>query len=100
MKAQNHVSDILREIPGIPKDWVTYGRLCSPRVLLLFYSQSATLTSGEVEKDGHTTPVKRLQHALEDQIYRILRKSRIITNVRYCNQICMRIGVAIYHHFT
>jgi len=27
-------------------------------------------------------PAKALQHATEDQIYRILRKARIITNTR------------------
>jgi len=27
-------------------------------------------------------PVKALQHAIEDQVYRILRKARIITNTR------------------
>lgn len=26
-------------------------------------------------------PIKRLEYSLEDQIYRILRKARIITNV-------------------
>ena len=28
-----------------------------------------------------TPPIKRLQHAIEDQVYRILRKSRVITNI-------------------
>jgi len=27
-------------------------------------------------------PLKALQHSIEDQIYRILRKARIITNIR------------------
>ncbi len=32
-----------------------------------------------------SAPIKKLQHAIEDQIYRILRKSRIITNIRYAS---------------
>ncbi|KAK7078533.1 hypothetical protein SK128_021547, partial [Halocaridina rubra] len=35
-KAQNYVADILRQVPGISKDWVSYGRLCAPRVLFVF----------------------------------------------------------------
>ena len=30
-----------------------------------------------------SSPLKKLQHAMEDQIYRVLRKSRIITNIRF-----------------
>jgi len=32
--------------------------------------------------DKKMPPAKALQHAVEDQIYRILRKARIITNTR------------------
>jgi hypothetical protein len=33
--------------------------------------------------DGKYPSIKKLEHALEDQIYHILRKSRVITNIRY-----------------
>jgi len=32
---------------------------------------------------GKHPSIKKLEHALEDQIYHILRKSRVITNIRY-----------------
>lgn len=32
--------------------------------------------------------IKKFEHALEDQIYRILRKSRVITNYRYIKTDC------------
>jgi hypothetical protein len=32
---------------------------------------------------GKYPSIKKLEHALEDQIYHILRKSRVITNIRY-----------------
>ncbi|KAL0280635.1 UNVERIFIED_CONTAM: hypothetical protein PYX00_001865 [Menopon gallinae] len=46
------------------------GRPCSPRMLFRFDSSS------KVIKD-----LKKLEHALEDQIYHILRKCRIISNI-------------------
>ncbi|XP_063853668.1 LOW QUALITY PROTEIN: nonsense-mediated mRNA decay factor SMG8-like [Scylla paramamosain] len=38
-KAHNHISEILRSVPGINKDWTLFGRLCAPRVLFLFSSR-------------------------------------------------------------
>jgi hypothetical protein len=32
---------------------------------------------------GKYPSIKKLEHGLEDQIYHILRKSRVITNIRY-----------------
>ncbi|KAI0238335.1 Protein SMG8 [Lamellibrachia satsuma] len=106
-KLQQHVTDLLQGLP-ISKDWALAGRPCSPRVLFVF--TSSTLASnpdcgggggaagnegtgcgginGGSKQDIPTTPrnqkvssMKRLQHAIEDQIYRILRKARVITNI-------------------
>ena len=71
-KFQSGVSEILKTVPGLPKDWLTLGRLCSPRVLFYF----------EKKPPSHSENLKSLQHLMEDQIYRLLRKCRIITNVR------------------
>jgi len=73
LKIQSGVTDVLKTVPGLPKDWLTLGRLCSPRVLVYFEQIPPAL-------DGN---LKSLQHLMEDQIYRLLRKCRIITNVRY-----------------
>ncbi|ELU16071.1 hypothetical protein CAPTEDRAFT_223495 [Capitella teleta] len=82
-KLLSHLGEVLRSL-HLPKDWVNAGRLCAPRVLFLFQStllvddKPAVVSKGRGQK---TSPVKRLQHAVEDQIYRILRKARIITNI-------------------
>lgn len=56
------------------QDWLTLGRLCSPRVLFYFEQRPPDTEVGNL---------KSLQHLMEDQIYRLLRKCRIITNIRY-----------------
>ncbi|XP_070560793.1 nonsense-mediated mRNA decay factor SMG8-like [Ptychodera flava] len=86
-KVQNSISEQLKDLP-IPKEWQSNGRMCTPR--LLFVCQQSHLTAGEREDDHEQTkgkpiyqkkpPLKRLLHSLEDQIYRILRKSRVLTN--------------------
>jgi len=87
-KIQPAVGEVLKSIPGIPKDWVNHGRPCSPRVLFLFLSCPTALRGSRGSRDERRDakphkhpPIKRLEYSLEDQIYRILRKARIITNV-------------------
>ncbi|KAK7791770.1 hypothetical protein R5R35_012316 [Gryllus longicercus] len=100
LKALPAIGDILRAIPGISKEWVSNGRPCSPRVLFVFNScpaifredlkksncdKSSAVTSASSNSSGSShqnkaPTIKRLEHALEDQIYHILRKSRVITN--------------------
>nr|CAG4646892.1 EOG090X02WG [Megafenestra aurita]SVE92282.1 EOG090X02WG [Megafenestra aurita] len=70
-KLQSSISEVLKTVPGLPKDWLTLGRLCSPRVLFYFEQRPPI-----VEEN-----LKPLQHLMEDQIYRLLRKCRVITNV-------------------
>jgi len=87
-KIQPAVADVLKSVPGIPKDWINHGRPCSPRVLFLFLSCPTALRGTRGSRDERRDakphkhpPIKRLEYSLEDQIYRILRKARIITNV-------------------
>ncbi|XP_069946047.1 nonsense-mediated mRNA decay factor SMG8 isoform X3 [Cherax quadricarinatus] len=94
-KAQNCLAEVLRQVPGISKDWVSFGRLCSPRVLFIFSSRllPIQITSHDNASVQRTTvnrtsrnstvpsPLRNLELALEDQIYRLLRKSRVITNI-------------------
>nr|SVE71569.1 EOG090X02WG [Daphnia similis]SVE72202.1 EOG090X02WG [Daphnia similis] len=70
-KLQGSVAEVLKTVPGLPKDWLTLGRLCSPRVLFYFEQRPPVLDEN----------LKSLQHLMEDQIYRLLRKCRVITNV-------------------
>ncbi|XP_052717339.1 nonsense-mediated mRNA decay factor SMG8-like isoform X1 [Crassostrea angulata] len=85
LKLQHSVSDQLHGLP-ISKDWSYNGRPCSPRVLFVFESNPLDISVEDSElglksRSPKGSPIKRLQHAMEDQIYRILRKSRVITNI-------------------
>ncbi|XP_050413442.1 nonsense-mediated mRNA decay factor SMG8, partial [Patella vulgata] len=86
LKLQGCLTEELSDYP-ISKDWYTSARLCSPRVLFVF--QTATFELNYEDSDlsynksraQKSPPIKKLQLKLEDQIYRILRKSRVITNI-------------------
>ncbi|KAM3966969.1 LOW QUALITY PROTEIN: nonsense-mediated mRNA decay factor SMG8 [Aphomia sociella] len=59
---------------GLGGVWETHGRSCCPRLLFHFRRAPTPLR-------GAPAALKRLEHAVEDQLYFILRKARIITNV-------------------
>ncbi|XP_041359908.1 protein smg8-like isoform X2 [Gigantopelta aegis] len=86
-KLQPFMTDALHGLP-IPKDWLEGARPCSPRVLFIFGTPTVDVGYDDGESLGlsrsrsqRTPPIKKLQHNIEDQIYRIFRKSRIITNI-------------------
>ncbi|XP_064460631.1 nonsense-mediated mRNA decay factor SMG8-like [Ornithodoros turicata] len=85
-KCLSSVVDALKPLP-ISTDWVQNGRPCSPRVLFVFLqcplegNESELLDVRPKGKASKLSPIKKLEHSLEDQIYRILRKSRVITNI-------------------
>ncbi|XP_033906041.3 nonsense-mediated mRNA decay factor SMG8-like [Acipenser ruthenus] len=79
----------------VSKEWKLNCRPCPPRLLFVFQlngalkvssggagmgTASAEAPGGNPEKPKKHSPRRRLQHALEDQIYRIFRKSRVLTN--------------------
>ncbi|XP_014207374.1 protein SMG8 [Copidosoma floridanum] len=75
-KTLPQLSDFLSTISGLPKDWLSNGRPCSPRVLFYFE------TCPPIFRDPDSgASIKKLEHALEDKIYQILRKNRIVTNI-------------------
>lgn len=85
-KVQGSIGDLISDIPGVPKDWIQYGRLCTPRVLFLFEKcpvsvkkRSALETSDSQGPSRKVPAIKKLEHAMEDQIYHVLRKNRIIS---------------------
>ncbi|XP_053563364.1 nonsense-mediated mRNA decay factor SMG8 [Bombina bombina] len=67
-------------------DWKLNARPCPPRLLFVFQLNGALKVEPRgqgqptAEKPKKHSPKRRLQHALEDQIYRIFRKSRVLTN--------------------
>jgi protein SMG8 len=88
-KLQPAVSSLLRSLGvSVSREWVSQGRPASPRLLCLFLSAPLALRGdrGAMDerkdaKPNRHPPIKRLEYSIEDQIYRILRKARIITNV-------------------
>ncbi|XP_029644947.1 protein SMG8 [Octopus sinensis] len=68
----------------ISKEWYLSARPCSPRVLFVFQTTLLDISTEDNDmkpRSQRNPPLKRLQHAMEDQIYRLLRKSRVITNI-------------------
>ncbi|XP_015251559.1 PREDICTED: protein SMG8 [Cyprinodon variegatus] len=72
---------------AVSKEWKLNSRPCPPRLLFVFQMNAALKVSGNGSESGGNpdkpkkhSPRRRLQHALEDQIYRIFRKSRVLTN--------------------
>lgn len=85
-KVQGPLSDLISNIPGVPKDWTQYGRLCTPRLLFLFEKCPVSIRRqymaemGDLQGAVRKIPsLKKLEHAMEDQIYHVLRKNRIIS---------------------
>ncbi|XP_072231214.1 nonsense-mediated mRNA decay factor SMG8 [Leuresthes tenuis] len=71
----------------VSKEWKLNCRPCPPRLLFVFQingtlkiSGNGSESGGNPDKPKKHSPRRRLQHALEDQIYRIFRKSRVLTN--------------------
>lgn len=76
-KISPQLSDVLSSIHSLPKDWISNIRPCSPRVL--FYFESCPSVFQDLDSAAN---IKKLEHSLEDQIYQMLRKNRIVTNIR------------------
>lgn len=77
-KISPQLSDVLSSIHGLPKDWISNVRPCPPRVLFYFETCPKVFQNSEISAN-----IKKLEHSLEDQIYHLLRKNRIVTNIRY-----------------
>ncbi|XP_071555169.1 nonsense-mediated mRNA decay factor SMG8 [Temnothorax nylanderi] len=75
-KLSPQLSDVLSSIHSLPKDWISNVRPCSPRVLFYFETCPAVFQDPNSEAN-----IKKLEHSLEDQIYHVLRKHRIVTNI-------------------
>ena len=88
LRTHNSICDALTDVPGLSRDWIKSGRPCSPR--LLFYFEGF---SGQESRKDLLENTKKYELLLEDQIYRFLRRSRIITNIcgnslfAVCNQM-------------
>ncbi|CAF97327.1 unnamed protein product, partial [Tetraodon nigroviridis] len=71
----------------VSKEWKVNCRPCPPRLLFVFHTNGSLKvcgngsdSAGNPDKPKKHSPRRRLQHALEDQIYHVFRKSRVLTN--------------------
>ncbi|KAF2880700.1 hypothetical protein ILUMI_25471 [Ignelater luminosus] len=68
-KLGSQISNALKDIEGISPEWINNGRPCTPR-LLFFFERCPKVVEN----------IKKLEHDVEDRIYHILRKIRIISS--------------------
>ncbi|CAL1543691.1 unnamed protein product [Lymnaea stagnalis] len=85
-KVQPDFIDLLATITGVSKDWANFGRVCTPRMLFVFETpaidvQPEDTDNGSSKMSKKYPPMKKLQMCIEDMIFRILRKTRAITNI-------------------
>lgn len=71
------MGSILNNIEGVSLDWASNWRPCTPR--LIFYFETCP---------KNVSNLKRLEHNIEDHIYHILRKTRIISSNKYIHLFC------------
>lgn len=65
-KLTTKLQKYLEKVEKISEDWLNYGRPCLPRMLFYF------------ERAPKGVNIKRMEHNLEDKIYHILKKTKII----------------------
>ncbi|KAK2727506.1 hypothetical protein QYM36_008108, partial [Artemia franciscana] len=81
-RAKDCVSEAIRSVYGLPRTWAANGRPCSPRLLFLFLRLPLSIEQlKQFSSTKFETSVRKLETSLADKIYRLFRKSRVITNV-------------------
>ncbi|KAK9497205.1 hypothetical protein O3M35_004567 [Rhynocoris fuscipes] len=82
-KYQSNIAALLSRSSLLTDEWIYHGRLCTPRLLFLFKNCPEDILR-EPDDEEKLRRIKKLEHALEDQVYLVLRKSRLVKNV--CNR--------------
>ncbi|CAG9862883.1 unnamed protein product [Phyllotreta striolata] len=67
-KMNDDITESLKNIDNISQEWASVGRFCTPRLIFYFEKCPSNINN-----------VKKLEHNLEDKIYYILKKTRIIS---------------------
>jgi protein SMG8 len=88
-----NLQKVMQTIPEMSANWIQLGRLCSPRVLFVFNGSSYDFfKANESNQDQVMKNKRKYELQLEDQLYRVLRNCRVITNIcsnslfAICNQ--------------
>ncbi|CAG9835295.1 unnamed protein product [Diabrotica balteata] len=68
-KLSDKITELLKGIDTLSQEWVAAGRFCTPRLIFYFERCPTNITN-----------VKKLEHNLEDKIYFVLKKTRIISS--------------------
>lgn len=66
------IGEILQKIEGVSSEWIANRRLCMPRLIFYFETCPRNITN-----------LKKFEHNIEDRIYQILRKTRLISVNKY-----------------
>lgn len=85
-RLQSIVQDSLSQVHDISSEWLSLGRLCTPRLLCLFESPPSFLIQRSQDRNLNEDLLARLtafEHRLEDQIFNILRHARVISHVSH-----------------
>ncbi|XP_050543577.1 nonsense-mediated mRNA decay factor SMG8 isoform X2 [Daktulosphaira vitifoliae] len=80
-KFLNVLKSVLLKIPNVPSTWIENTRLCSPRLLFYYETCPSEFKNHNKNVEPCHSGLKKAEHSLEDQIYGILRKRRIISNI-------------------
>ncbi|KAF6216417.1 hypothetical protein GE061_000759 [Apolygus lucorum] len=75
-------TNLLTRIMDFKDEWFFQGRLCSPRLLFVLACPPDILF--EDSEEEQVLRIKKIERAIEDRLYMILRKSRIVKYV--CNR--------------
>ncbi len=77
------ISRALEKVGVLSKDFCSHARICSPRLLFLFEIKTGSSVRVKTAKNFFGGSLDKKQSQLEDEIYHIFRKCRVITNIRY-----------------
>lgn len=71
-KFASSCTEALHNIEGLDSEWVANNRFCTPRLLFFFERSPKNIKN-----------IKKLEHNIEDRVYHVLKKTRIISSSRY-----------------
>lgn len=87
-KLSSTITETLKNIEELDSDWVSSNRFCTPRLLFFFERSPKNVKN-----------IKKLEHNIEDRIYHVLKKTRIISSSRSLFWIFL-LSIYLYFKFT
>ncbi|XP_027040836.1 protein smg8-like [Pocillopora damicornis] len=104
------ISQLLSGVDGIPDIWRQTGRPCIPRLVCSMKQRVPFMDPSQVSgksqdtyasktkgKQQSITPQKKLQHAVEDQLYSIMRKARLLGSLSSSSLFTVNSSHAFVH---